>query len=138
MELWKVKLNSKGLSEIFFIESAGTYGGHAGESPDQRAMEAAKDRGYDLSYIRSYQIQKSDFDKYDYILAMDRSNLADLKKLSGGNGKARIKLFTSFSDKYKNIDVPDPYYGGNSGFSNVLDIIEETTDCIINNIQNKN
>lgn len=99
------------------IDSAGTGGWHEGEPPDARMTEAAARRGIDLSTQRARQVKLQDFSRFDYVLAMDRQNLADLQDICPAAAPARLELF--LGDK----DVPDPYYGGPEGFETVLDLV---------------
>lgn len=112
------------------IDSAGTGDWHIGHAPDERAMNAAKTRGYDLSTLRARQVQQSDFHTFDLILAMDRSNLKNLQKLAPGNATAQVELFLHYG-KSKTEEVPDPYFGGENGFGHVLDLIEEASRNIL-------
>ena len=108
------------------VDSAGTSGYHVGELPDRRARQAAKRRGVQLSGS-SRRFDVADFERFDYVVAMDRSNLADLQDLAP-NRAARDKV-SLLRDHDKNgprgANVPDPYYGGDGGFDEVLDICEK-------------
>ncbi len=115
------------------IDSCGTIGHHVGEPADQRSVSAAKNRGYDLSSIRSRKIKYNDLEYYDLILAMDLNNLKNIKKLDVSNlYHDKIKLFLEFSDHTQKTCVPDPYYGGESGFDHVIDLIENASRGLIN------
>jgi protein-tyrosine phosphatase len=100
------------------IESAGTGDWHIGHPPDERSQQHARKRGYDLSAQRARQVRLEDFDRFDMILAMDRSHLRALQKLAPARHHAKIRLFV------EGRDVPDPYYGGAEGFDKVLDLVE--------------
>lgn len=116
-----------GLEDEFEIDSAGTYAGHRGELPDPRMRAAALPRGYRLTH-RSRPVQEEDFERFDYILAMDDSNYENLHRLAPSREAARriyrMVEFTRhrFSDWHY---VPDPYYEGHEGFELVLDLLEE-------------
>ncbi len=114
-----------GMEKKLLIDSAGTEGYHEGEAPDKRAQETARVRGYDLSTLRARQVKKRDFTDFDYILAMDRDNLASLKRKCPPEHQHKLRLFLSYSNKFPNLEVPDPYYGGTRGFSMVLDMVED-------------
>lgn len=101
------------------IDSAGTGGWHAGNPPDPRGVSAAAARGVDTSGQRARQVQTSDFTDFDLILAMDRSNLADLQTMRPAHATAVLAMFDPTG-----ADVPDPYYGGPEGFDTVLDQIQ--------------
>ena len=108
------------------VASCGTTGMHVGQMPDSRAMLHAAKRGYDLSSIRAAEIVESDFINYDLVLCMDRSHMQVLRKIHPEYRKDHVHLFTSiFDDNRKNIDVPDPYYGGADDFEHALDLIED-------------
>jgi len=114
-----------GLEEELLIDSAGTAGYHAGEFADARSRSAAERRGYRL-VTRSRQFLRSDFAQFDYVCAMDLDNLRDLEKLAASpENRAKIYLFRSFDPTAPiNAIVPDPYYGGDRGFDEVIDICE--------------
>lgn len=122
------------LSEIIKVESAGTGHYHIGEKPDKRSRTAAKKRGYDLSGQRAQQVQLEDFSKYDYVLAMDDSNLEDLCALSPAQHHHKIRLFMEFADN-DSMAVPDPYYSGLDGFELVLDLVEEAAAGLLAHIR---
>ena len=112
-----------GLAGQVEVASAGTGDWHVGKPPDSRTQRAALLRGYDLSAQRAQQVSALDFSRYDLILAMDKSNLGHLKALQPAAGRAELDLFLR---RYQGQldEVPDPYYGGEEGFSQVLDLIE--------------
>jgi protein-tyrosine phosphatase len=125
-------LQREGLAESFALDSAGTGAWHVGESPDPRAVAAARARGIVLDG-HARQIQRDDFQRFDLILAMDRSNLRDLQRAAPDDAaRAKVRLLRDFdpngSDGDPNgsdgRDVPDPYQGGPEGFERVLDLIE--------------
>jgi protein-tyrosine phosphatase len=99
-----------------------------GEPPDPRALKHATQRGYDLSKQRARLLSSGDFREFDYILAMDRSHLRQLRALAPKDGHAKVGLFLEMSGAWKGEDVPDPYYGGPDGFEHVLDMVEEAAE----------
>jgi protein-tyrosine phosphatase len=115
----------RGLADRIRVASAGTHDYHVGESPDARSIKHASRRGYDLSAQRAAQVSRADFGAYDYILAMDRGHLRALRGLQPPGSRAKLGLFLEASGRWKDEDVPDPYYGGAAGFEEVLDMIEE-------------
>lgn len=121
------KAQERGMAHLLTIDSAGTHGYHVGEAPDGRAQTAAQGRGYDLSSLRARQVSERDFVQYDYILAMDRDNLANLKRRCPPEHQHKLHLFLAFSRSYPNLEVPDPYYGGRQGFDQVLDMVEDAS-----------
>ena len=112
------------------IDGAGTGAWHAGNPPDRRATKHAAKRGYDLTPLRARQVRESDFEDFDLIVAMDKSNLADLNAMAPAGSKAQIKLFLDYAPVGKT-EVPDPYYGGDDGFEEVLDLVEAASDGLI-------
>lgn len=106
------------------IDSAGIGDWHIGEPPDRRAQAAARRRGVDMSTIRARQFVHDDFALFDLILAMDRQNLAELRRRAPAQYRERVRLFLEFAPELETHDVPDPYYGGEAGFEQVLDLTE--------------
>lgn len=114
-----------GLQNRITIDSAGTYGGHAGELPDSRMRAHAARRGYNLTH-RSRQIETSDFDRFDLILAMDNRNYDTLMRLAPDvESQAKIHRMTEYCRHLQADHIPDPYYEGASGFELVLDLLED-------------
>jgi len=125
-----------GMQDQIRIDSAGTHAYHIGESPDKRSQAVAKKNGVDLSTQIARKVQASDFDKFDYILAMDRSNLEDLKRLAlNQEQKDKISLFMDYADNWDNTEVPDPYYGGSNGFQNVFDMVKSASEGLLKEIK---
>jgi len=112
-----------GLGRQIRVDSAGTAGYHTGESPDRRARAAGARRGIEIGG-GARQFQRADFQRFDYVLAMDSSNHEDLAALAAGpEALAKLHLLRSFDPATpKGADVPDPYYGGDDGFDLVLDL----------------
>ena len=128
-------VNKEGLEQSINIDSAGTGAWHSGDPPDRRAQEAAKARGYDLSSQRARKVKESDFYRFDYIIAMDRQNHEDLSIISPPDMRSRIRLFLTFAPNLKITEVPDPYYGDTAGFDQVLNIIEEASGGLLEDIR---
>ena len=125
---------SKGVVSNFTVRSAGTHGYHVGEPPDARAVEKAAGRGFSMKGMSAQKVVISDFDDFDYIVAMDRGHLEILNDLQPANTKAEVVLFMDYCDSYSDKDVPDPYYGGDEGFDVVLDIIEDGVEGLLQKI----
>lgn len=123
-----------GLNDKIHIDSAGTHAYHIGEQPDTRAQAAARQRGIDLSTQRARKVKDSDFDQFDYVLAMDSSNHSDLV-YAAGRAVDNLHMFLSFAEKFSERDVPDPYYGGSQGFEHVLDLVEDASSGLLNHIR---
>lgn len=123
-------IHDKGLAPLIEVDSAGTGDWHIGEAPDPRSREAALRRGYDLSSQRSRQVESADFYSFDYILAMDSTNLRDLEKLRPQDAEVRMALFLEFSGSSTE-SLPDPYYSGEQGFELVLDLVEQASKNLL-------
>ena len=117
-----------------YVDSAGTANYHVGEPPDRRTIAAARDRGYDLSMLRARQVSPSDLVEFDYVLAMDRANLAALNRMAGAT-RAHLGLLLEFATDCDTDEVPDPYYGGANGFEQVLDLVEDASRGLLEALQ---
>jgi protein-tyrosine phosphatase len=125
-------IQKEGLESEFQSDSAGTAAYHAGEPADYRMMQFAQKRGYHLTSISRKIDPKTDFDRFDYIIGMDRQNVRDLKSIARNEAdRGRIYLMTDFCSSENFDSVPDPYYGGAAGFELVLDILEDACSGLI-------
>lgn len=114
-----------GLEDFYEIDSAGTIGYHRGNPPDPRMAATLEARGYRVSG-RARPVTRGDLDAFDLVLAADQDNLADLRGLAGSDAQlARIGLITDYTVAIGADHVPDPYYGGQSGFEKVADLVED-------------
>ncbi len=120
-------LDDLGATHRFFVDSAGTHAYHVGESPDSRAQQTARNRGVTLSNIRARKVSSSDFDEFDYILAMDSDNYQLLRDACPSEHHHKIKLFLEYAPNHEENNVPDPYYGGQNGFEHVFDLVEDAS-----------
>ena len=125
-----------GLADRVHIDSCGTGHWHIGKSPDTRAQEAARRRGIDISGLRARQFSPEDLDSFDYVLVMDRQNLADIKDVWHQNGGTRPALFLEYG-RSSHQEVPDPYYGGDEGFETVLDLIHGAGEGLLADIRGR-
>jgi protein-tyrosine phosphatase len=107
------------------VDSAGTHGYHTGDAPDERSILAARRRGFDLALLRARVVEAADFERFDLVLAMDDAVLQRLREIAPARHAERVQLFLDFAPGLGRRDVPDPYYGGASGFEEVLDLVEE-------------
>jgi protein-tyrosine phosphatase len=119
------------------MDSAGTHDYHVGDPPDRRAIAAAKRRGIDLSALRARVVSTEDFAHYDLILAMDEENLRELKRRAPQAHHERIRLIMDFAPHAPSRWVPDPYYGGERGFEEVLDLLEEAANGFVQEMLNR-
>jgi protein-tyrosine phosphatase len=130
--LCKKLVMKKGLQERFEIDSAGLSGWHAGEPADQRMRNHALKRDILIDSISRPFDPDSDFDRFDYILGMDRENVRELKKRArNSQDLAKIHGITDFRKKYNYPEIPDPYYGGEEGFELVLDLLEDSCESLL-------
>ncbi len=116
------------------IDSAGTAGYHVGAKPDKRSMAVAREQGYDFNGISCRKVSDADFVECDLILAMDNANLDSLRKRCPEEHQQKVQLMMSYADTEFS-EVPDPYYGGQKGFSLVLDLIEQASDGLVTHCQ---
>ena len=123
------------MDQKIIIDSAGTGDWHVGKSPDSRTVAAARKRGYDLSVLRARQVSARDFDEFDYVLAMDKSNLSDLQRMKPAEYAGHLGLFLDFGSRKDYREVPDPYYGGHDGFEMALDLVEDAAQGLLNHIR---
>ncbi|WP_313804519.1 low molecular weight protein-tyrosine-phosphatase [Flavobacterium sp.] len=131
-------LQSKLPSELFLVDSAGTGGWHAGEQPDKRSIVTAKNRGLDISKQRARQFKKSDFDSFDYIYVMDRSNYQNVIALAPNElAKEKVSIILNESFPTQNLEVPDPYYGEPDGFESVFDLLDNVCNVIAEKLKSK-
>ncbi|ESU23502.1 protein tyrosine phosphatase [Flavobacterium enshiense DK69] len=131
-------LQSKLPKEHFLVDSAGTGSWHVGQEPDKRSVLIAKNKGLDITNQRGRQIKKSDFDNFDYIYVMDISNYQDVIALAPST-EAKSKVIMILDELFpgENVDVPDPYYGGESGFEHVFMLLNEACEIIAEKLKAK-
>lgn len=125
-----------GLESRITIDSAGTGDWHVGKMPDPRACRSAASRGYDLSALTARQVRVDDFHHFDLILAMDQDNLNRLTALRPSSSRAELDLFLHRYSLGEGA-VPDPYYGGDDGFNQVLDLIEQGSGALLDEIRGR-
>lgn len=124
-----------GLAGSITIDSAGTHAYHVGESPDQRSQAVARERGIDLGRQRARKATPDDFNRFDYVIAMDRHNRRDLEHICPPGRDGRLHLLLDFAPAVGEQDVPDPYYGGPLGFDLVFDMIEDASEGLLEHIR---
>ncbi|MBK9160325.1 MAG: low molecular weight phosphotyrosine protein phosphatase [Nitrosomonadales bacterium] len=130
-------VENAGLSGNILIDSAGTHDYHIGEPPDRRTQRAAQQRGYDMGGLRGRQVAEDDFRRFDYVLAMDRANLAILQRIAPPDSGTQTRLFLEFARHHAEREVPDPYYGGADGFERVLDMVEDAAEGLLQHIRER-
>ena len=124
-----------GLQDNIHIDSAGTHAYHVGEPPDSRAQLTARKRSIDLSSQRARKVEPDDFHEFDYVLAMDNSNYAELEAICPAGQEQKLRLFLEYSNGFQEREVPDPYYGGDQGFEHVLDLVEDASHGLLASIK---
>jgi 3-deoxy-manno-octulosonate cytidylyltransferase (CMP-KDO synthetase) len=130
-------VEAAGESRSVRLDSAGTHAYHEGEPPDPRAARAASRRGINISNQKARAVQPADFHAFDYILAMDEDNLALLEKMRPDNSRAQLELFLNYSKATQASSIPDPYYGGSTGFERVLDMLVEAGRGLMEHLQRR-
>ncbi len=128
-------LRREGLEDKVSVDSAGTGHWHVGSPPDERALSAASVRGLDISSQRARQIRPEDCENFDYILTMDEENYQMVSSLC--RGSAVVRPFPDFARDSPEREVPDPYYGGPEGFERVLDLVEEASEGLLEDIRER-
>ena len=133
--VFREEVRKAGLADRFDIDSAGTSNYHIGDQPDPRTVRTAAARGVRLDH-RARQLEPSDFHRFDYVIAMDRSNLARIRRLADGDSHAaETALMRTWDPEAEDgAEVPDPYYGGDRGFEDVQDIVERAARGLLEHI----
>ena len=135
--LFEHRVEEAGLSDRIAIDSAGTHAYHVGEQPDPRSQQTALRHGIDLSSQRARKVAGGDFERFDYIVAMDRDNHANLSAICPAEHNDKVKLFLEFAPQLSETEVPDPYYGGDSGFEHVYQLIDAAADGLMADIKSR-
>ncbi len=134
--VFRHKVEQANLNDKFSIDSAGTHAYHVGNSPDSRATDAALKRDIDLTQQRARRVTVDDFSAFDYVIAMDESNKDDLLAICPAGYEDRIHLFLEFGNSNES-EVPDPYYGQGRGFEIVLNLVEDASEGLLNQLRNE-
>ena len=133
--VFETLVKAEGLSDIIAVDSAGTGDWHIGHPPDKRATLAALNQGYELSHLRARQVRVEDFSQFDHILAMDRVNLSNLKRMAPTDFVGKLGLFMDYADLSGPAEVPDPYIGGKGDFEQVLSFIENASEGLLRSLR---
>jgi protein-tyrosine phosphatase len=133
--VFEALLRREGLEDEVFADSAGTGAWHVGSPPDERAQRSARARGLDLSSQRARKVSPEDCENFDYVLTMDEDNYRVVAALCRGN--AVVRPFLDFATDSPAREVPDPYYGGPDGFEHVLDLVEEASEGLLEDIRRR-
>ena len=132
----RARLEERGLAAQVEVDSAGTAAYHIDEPPDPRAQDTMRRHGIDIGDLRGRQVNVRDLQEFDYVLAMDRANLADLRTLAGGHADP-VRLFLDFARDADRREVPDPYYGGSDGFERVYGLLQEAASGLVADIERR-
>lgn len=119
------------------VDSAGTHSYHIGHEPDSRAVDTAKGFGVDIGHLRARKVRTSDFHNYDIIVAMDRSNLEDLKAIQPPDSTASLKMMLEYHHGTHPDEVPDPYYGGMDGFTYMCELLQSATEGLLEDVEGR-
>lgn len=130
-------LDQSPFKELVSIDSAGTHSYHIGHSPDPRAVETAAKFGVDIAHLRARKVRTADFHDFDLIIAMDRSNLEDLRYQQPPESKAHLTMMMTYHPEQHPNEVPDPYYGGIDGFTYMCKLLESATAGLLNDIEDR-
>lgn len=115
-----------------YYDSAGTQGYHVGEPPDSRSIEIAQGRNIDMVGLFSRKLEQQDFERFDYLIAMDKGHEQEMHRLCPlEEHRQKVKLLLDYFPDYRGMDVPDPYYGDMKGFEHTFDLIEQGVDALI-------
>jgi len=126
-------LFDRGLS----CDSAGTSSYHLGQPPDRRAIEVAARHGIDIRGQRARRVSEKDFERFEYVLAMDRHNLDLLRERAPANYADRVELFLPYAPELRLEEVPDPYYGGDEGFDLCLDLVQSASRGLLRHLRDE-
>ncbi|MDY6981868.1 MAG: low molecular weight protein-tyrosine-phosphatase [Pseudomonadota bacterium] len=128
------QVTAAGLADYIEVDSAGTGDWHCGDPPDPRTLRAAAKRSYDLTPLRARQVSQRDFEDFDYVFAMDRQNLSALRALAPQGTEHKVSLFLEHGGTGHD-EVPDPYYRGHDDFELVLDLVEQASAALLDELR---
>lgn len=128
------KLKASGQDKRIESCSAGIYGYHVGEAPDQRSQDMATSSGVDMGAQRASKVEIEDFNDYDLILAMDKGHFIELERIKPQDSSAQIDLFLNFHPSMKGMDVPDPYYSDQKAFQRVFEMIDQGCEGLVKHL----
>ena len=132
--VFQTLVDEQGLTQRIRVDSAGTHSYHIGSPPDPRSQATAFRRGIDLSGLRARRFESGDFIEFDYLLAMDSNNLADMLAIKPDDAGARAELMLVYSERFRQREIPDPYFG-DDGFDLVFDMIDDAARGLLQQIR---
>jgi len=133
--IFEQMVEDAGLSQYIDVDSAGTHAYHVGNPPDPRAQKTALGRGVDLSQQHARQAEPADFERFDYVIAMDQDNLNNLLAIAPEDHREKLHLLLDFAPELEKREVPDPYYGGTRGFDKVFDLVSDASRALLSRIR---
>ncbi len=128
-------LHKEQLHEMIEVDSAGTHAWNIGSPPDISSRKTAKEHGFDISHLRARRVVQEDYDYYDYIVAMDDSNISNMSVVCDAHNRHKLKLLLEYADDLPIIEVPDPYGDGMDGFETVYNLIEQGCTGLLNTLK---
>ena len=131
--LFREAVTASGLDDSITTDSAGTHAYHIGNPPDARATATALERDIDMTDLRARQVCEPDFEQFDYVVAMDRDNLALLEASCPPEAQDRLSLMLDWAEGWGD-EVPDPYYGSDEGFIRVFDMLTAASQGLLAHI----
>jgi protein-tyrosine phosphatase len=134
--VFQSKVDADGLAEKILVDSAGTHSYHIGSPPDMRSQATAQSRGVELGKLKARRFSTEDFGEFDYLIGMDRSNMADMLAIKPDDANARVHLMLDYSSKFEQQEIPDPYFG-NDGFDLVFDMIDDAAIGLLREIRSR-
>ena len=134
--IFQALVDAQGLSHAVRVDSAGTHSYHIGSPPDPRSQATAIRRGVDLSGLRARRFVSTDFVEFDYLLAMDANNLADMLAIKPDDAGAAAELMLTYSDNFPQREIPDPYFG-DDGFDLVFEMVEDASRGLLRQIRRR-
>lgn len=135
--LFEALVEQERLTDVILVDSAGTHAYHVGEPPDPRSQQTATRHGVDLSRQRARRVAQEDFERFDYILAMDHDNYHNLISCAPEEHQDKVRLFLEFAPQRREREVPDPYYGGPDGFEHVYELVEAAAMGLLADIRGR-
>jgi len=123
--------------DLISIDSAGTHSYHVGHEPDSRAISTAAEFGVEISQLRARKVNQADFDDFDLIIAMDRSNFSNLQAIQPSGTRASLKMMMKYHPKGQPEEVPDPYYGGMDGFTYMCELLQSATAGLLRDVEER-
>jgi protein-tyrosine phosphatase len=134
--VFQSKVDALGLGEKIQVDSAGTHSYHIGSPPDMRSQATAQSRGVDLGKLKARRFSTEDFIDFDYLIGMDRSNMADMLAIKPDDADTGVHLMLDYSNRFEQQEIPDPYFG-NDGFDLVFDMIDDAAIGLLREIRSR-